>query len=111
HPNVELALIFLVGVLRELCALSSHPPCVVGFRSHRTCFLFCRHPAIVMICLSRSASVRSATQRELFLCLRAGTIWNEMELSAFIIKREKGHAALLLPSQLRRSHRAGRRRR
>src|SRR5215813_2705914 len=66
HPDVELALVFLVGVLRELCALSSHPPCVVGFRSHQLAFC-CQHPRSIMLCLSWSASVRSATQCELFL--------------------------------------------
>src|SRR5262249_23857448 len=38
HPDVERALILLVGVLRKLCALGRHPPCVVGFRSHRPAF-------------------------------------------------------------------------
>src|SRR5262249_18222625 len=34
HPDVEVALILLVGLLRELCALRGHPPCVVGLGSH-----------------------------------------------------------------------------
>ena len=38
HPDVELALVFLVGALRELRALGRHPPCVVGFGSHRPAF-------------------------------------------------------------------------
>src|SRR5262249_16963513 len=64
-----------------------------------------------MICFLWSASVRSATQRRKFLGLQADAPWNEIEPSAFLVEREKGYAALLLPSQLRRSHRAGRRRR
>src|SRR5262249_56746616 len=34
HPDVEIALVLLIGLLRKLCALSSHPPRVVGLGSH-----------------------------------------------------------------------------
>jgi hypothetical protein len=34
HPNVEIALVLLIGLLRKLCALGSHPPRVVGLGSH-----------------------------------------------------------------------------
>ncbi len=69
HPDVELALVFLIGLigaLRKLCALGRHPPCVVGFRSHRPAFC-CQQPRTFMICLSRLVSVRSTTQRDPFL--------------------------------------------
>ena len=89
HPDVELALVFLVGAQRKLCALGRHPPCVVGFRSHRPAFC-CQHPGTFMICLSRLASVRSTTQRDQFLSLRADAPWNEIKPSVFLIKREKG---------------------
>src|SRR5262245_63793525 len=78
HPDVEVALVFLVGALRKLCALGRHPPCVVGFRSHRPAFSVCQHPGTFMICLSRLASVRSTTQGEQFLSLRADELWNEI---------------------------------
>ena len=49
HPDVELALVFLVDALRELCALGSHPPCVVGFRSASTCLPFVSIPVRTLI--------------------------------------------------------------
>src|SRR5262249_16078377 len=89
HPDVELALVFLVGALRKLCAVGRHPPCVVGFRSHRPAFSVCQHPGSLMICLSRLASVRLTTQGEQFLSLRADARWNEIKPSVFLTKREK----------------------
>src|SRR5262245_2909280 len=44
HPDVELALVCLVGVLRKLCALGRHPPCVVGLGSHRPAFCLSASP-------------------------------------------------------------------
>src|SRR6266487_786221 len=34
HPDVEIALVFLIGLLRKLGAFSGHPPRVVGLGSH-----------------------------------------------------------------------------
>jgi hypothetical protein len=97
HPNVELALVFLGGVLRELCALSSHPPCVLGLRSHRLAF-YCQLIRTHRICLSGPASVRSTTQRgPFFVCVRAqrpiflfacALIWNEIEALRLPLERE-----------------------
>jgi hypothetical protein len=71
HPDVEIALVFLIGLLRKLGAFSSHPPRVVGLGSHELPSV-CPQSQQMMIFLSRSASVRSATHRELFFsCLFA----------------------------------------
>jgi len=106
HPDVELALVLLVGVLRELCALSSHPPCVVGFRSHQLAF-----------CLSASLNLHDMlfvvgvcpigdSARPIFGlgCCRST---EPNKASPSCVEREKGHATLFLPPLLRRSHRAG----
>ena len=55
HADVEIALVLLIGLLRKLCALGSHPPRVVGLGSHHLPFV----PMISawIICLSRGASV------------------------------------------------------
>ena len=49
------AIVLLIGLLRKLCALGSHPPRVVGLGSHHLPFV----PMISarIICLSRGASV------------------------------------------------------
>jgi hypothetical protein len=75
HPDVEIALVFLIRLLRKLGAFGSHPPRVVGLGSHELPSV-CPQPQQVMIFLSRAASVRSATHRELFL-LRTDPVWNE----------------------------------
>src|SRR5262249_58185987 len=43
HPDKEIVLVLLLRLLRQLCALSSHAPCVVALGSHDFSF-YCWPP-------------------------------------------------------------------
>jgi hypothetical protein len=113
HADVEIALVLLVSLLRKLCALGSHPPRVVGLGSHHTPCV----PddlSVDHMPLPRGVCPISDSRRAIFvlaLCVRAATVWNEIALCGLPIELEFNHAALLFPSQLRSTHRAGRGRR
>src|SRR6267142_41624 len=76
HPDVELALVLLVSVQRELCALGSHPPCVVGFGSHRHNLLLSATPNLYDTPIARGVCSINDSARPIFLSLRADALRN-----------------------------------
>src|SRR5262249_2567990 len=75
-----------------------------------TCLLFVASRNLHDMPLAAGVCSINDSARPIF-SLRVDPLWNEIKPSGFLVKREKGHAALLLPPELRRSHRGGRRRR
>jgi len=77
HPNKEIVLVLPLRLLRQLCALSSHAPCVVALGSHDLPFRRWP-PQPVMICLVLSASIfvlayRRSLERNAMWWLAVGT--------------------------------------